>query len=181
MNPLDVIRQYYEPGSLAYRVLVEHSQRVTEKALAIAARLSAEGVDTAFIEQAAMLHDIGILRVHAPEIGCHGTLPYVCHGVEGARLLQAQGMHSMARVCENHVGVGITVEDIDRQKLPLPRRNMVPETLEEQIICYADKFYSKHPERLHEAATPEAIRQRLARYGMEKVRRFDLWLQQFGP
>lgn len=50
---------------------------------------------------------------------------------------------SWARVAERHTGAGITIEDIDTQSLPLPRRDYVPETLLERLVCYADKFYSK--------------------------------------
>ncbi|MEZ4602993.1 MAG: hypothetical protein R2861_06175 [Desulfobacterales bacterium] len=37
----------------------------------------------------------------------------------------------------------MSVDEIQTHHLPLPLRSMVPVTLEEEIICYADKFFSK--------------------------------------
>jgi len=41
---------------------------------------------------------------------------------------------------ERHVGAGITQEEA--VKLGLPPRDYVPQTLEEKIVCYADKLIS---------------------------------------
>ncbi len=180
MNPLELIQKYYEPKSLAYRILVEHSQRVAEKAMRIADRLGTDGIDVRFLEEAALLHDIGILYVNEPQIGCHGDRPYVCHGYLGRELLEKEGLPRHAIVCETHVGVGITREEIQRHGLPLPARDMLPQTLEETIIAFADKFYTKHPDHLDEEKTPDEIRRRLAKYGPEKVAVFNQWLEMFG-
>ncbi len=180
MNPLDLIRKYYPPDSLAYRILVEHSQRVTEKALRIAHRLGRDELDLQFLEEAAMLHDIGIFYTHEPQIGCHGTHPYVCHGYLGRELLEKEGLPRHAIVCETHVGVGIARDEIEQNGLPLPLRDMLPRTLEEKLIAYADKFFTKNPERLSEEKSPEAIRRRLAKYGPQKIAVFDEWHQMFG-
>lgn len=91
-----------------------------------------------------MLHDIGIFLTDAPGIDCHGTEPYIAHGTLGAALLRDNGVsEEIARVAERHTGAGITVDDIDSMHLPLPRRDLMPETLLEKLVCYADKFYSK--------------------------------------
>ena len=57
--------------------------------------------------------------------------------------MRAEGYPRHARVCERHTGTGITLAMIEERGLPLPHRDFMPETLEEQLICYADKFYSK--------------------------------------
>ena len=33
MNPYDIIEKYYDPGSELYKILVDHSEKVKEKAL----------------------------------------------------------------------------------------------------------------------------------------------------
>ena len=135
-------------------------------------------IDTDFVRNAAMLHDIGIVRVDAPGIECHGTEPYIRHGVCGAEMLRAEGLpESYARVCERHTGAGLTLNDIVSQNLPLPHHDLQPETIEEKLICYADKFYSKT--RLnHEKSFEEALRS-LQKFGEEGVLRFREWKNLF--
>ena len=81
MNPADLIREYYDPAGKAYGLLMRHGHQVARKALAVAARVEVPATDLAFIESAAVLHDIGIFLTYAPLLGCTGTRPYLCHGV----------------------------------------------------------------------------------------------------
>ena len=134
-------------------------------------------MDRNFIMEAAMLHDIGICRCDAAGIQCLGTEPYICHGRIGAEMLRQEGFPRHARVCERHTGAGLSKEDIISQNLPLPHEDFLPETLEEQVICYADKFYSKtHPER--EKSVEQAERS-LAKFGDEGLNRFKQWEKMF--
>jgi uncharacterized protein len=82
-------------------------------------------------------------------------------------------------VCERHVGVGITVQDIDEKKLPLPRRDIVPSTIEEEIISLADKFFSKGEERLGKEKTIEEVRNEQKKFGEANVQFFDAWIKKF--
>ena len=181
INPIDIIEKYYPLNSLAYRVLMTHSRRVADKALAIVDRLPELAADRRFIEEAAMLHDIGIVHVKAPKIGCNGTHPYIAHGILGRAMLEKEGLPRHALVCERHTGVGITREDIRRQALPLPERDMVPLTLEEEIICYADCFFSKNPKKLTIERSVASIRKKMLRFGEDKGLIFDSWVVRFGP
>lgn len=180
MNPLDLIRDYYRPGSQAFRVLVRHSGLVAEAALEVAGRVPHFSPDAAFIREASMLHDIGMLYTRAPGIGCFGQYPYVYHGYLGRILLEKHGLRSHALVCERHVGAGITEADIESQGLDLPKRGMVPETIEEQIICFADSFFSKTPPPQGTRRTAEEVIASLRPYGKDKVERFRGWLDTFG-
>jgi len=175
LDPIELLSQYYEPGSDTFRILVRHGREVAEKALAAAERVPHLSPDPIFIQTAAMLHDIGIFMIHAPGLGCHGKFPYVCHGYLGRELLEERGFSELARVCERHMGVGVTRADIRNQNLPLPLRDMVPISIEEQIICYADKFYSKRPAGGSRKKTVEEIKQDLLAFGPDKVRRFEHW------
>jgi uncharacterized protein len=89
----------------------------------------------------------------------------------GADLLRKEGYPRHALVCERHTGTGITMEMIEQYNLPLPHRDMCPQTMEEQLICFADKFYSKT--RLNEEKSIERIRISMARYGEASVFIFD--------
>ena len=112
-------------------------------ALEMAARHPELNIDTQFVEEAAMLHDLGIFLTDAPRIHCYGTESYLCHGYLGAELLRGLGLERHARVCERHTGTGLTKEQIVANGWNLPVKDFVPETIEEQLVCFADKFYSK--------------------------------------
>lgn len=178
MQPEKIIEKYYaqQPGLMA--LLLRHSRQVAEKAMEVLDAHPGIGADRAFVREAAMLHDIGILHTNAPGIGCMGGEPYICHGRLGAEMLRNEGFPAHARVAERHTGTGLTADTIRRQGLPLPHEDFVPETIEEQIVCYADKFFSKsHPEK---AKTPEQVRQMLSRFPDADLKRWDSWVALFG-
>ena len=178
MDPYAILAAHYPPDAPLTRTLLDHSRHVADKALAVARSVPQLHPNLTFIGEAALLHDIGILHTKAPTIHCHGREPYVCHGIIGRRLLEAHGLPVHALVCERHVGTGITIADIQRQQLPLPLRDMQPQTIEETIVCYADKFFSKIvTDREHRM---EEILADLARYGKEKADRFLEWHRLFG-
>ena len=120
-----------------------------------------------------MLHDIGIFKCDAAGIQCFGTEPYICHGRIGAELLRSEGFPRHARVCERHTGAGITKAQIIAQNLPLQQQDFLPETMEEKVICYADKFFSKT--HLDREKTIEQAEKSLSKFGDEGVLRFREW------
>jgi uncharacterized protein len=179
VDPEALIDRFYPPGDPAREILREHGFRVTDLALEIADRAGIPGLDRAFIAEAAPIHDIGIGRTFAPGIGCRGPDPYIRHGIIGRELLDAIGLDRHARVCECHVGAGLTIAEIDRQNLPLPRREMLPVSVEEMIIAYADKFHSKSGGGRYR--TVSDVRARLLAHGPHQAARFDAWVARFGP
>ncbi len=172
MNPLEIIDKYCKEEELRHILLV-HSRAVADKALAIARNHPELQADEQFIEEAALLHDIGIVRVNAPAIACVGEEPYICHGILGAEILRAEGLERHALVCERHTGTGLTLQQIIAQQLPLPHRDMQPVSIEEQIICFADKFFSKT--RLESEKSVEQARRSLEKFGEEGLVKFDAW------
>ena len=180
INYQSVIDHFYKEDDALRHILLVHSRQVAGKALQIALRHPELQLDTDFLETAAMLHDIGIVRCDAPGIQCFGTEPYICHGRIGAEMLRSllgQEAESIARVCERHTGAGLTEKDIVSQDLPLPHQDFLPETIAEQVICYADKFYSKS--HLEREKTVEQAARSLAKFGSEGVERFRKWAQMF--
>jgi uncharacterized protein len=179
INPKGLITKYYQNHPLAQSILLEHSEAVANKAVAIARKLNLPEKDCGFIDEATMLHDIGMIFTHAPSIGCKGNKPYICHGYLGHDLLKKEGWPEHALVCERHTGTGLTIDDIKRQNLPLPHRDMMPLSLPEQIITYADKFFSKDPGQLGTEQALEKVRNKLLRHGPDKLQIFDNWHQRF--
>lgn len=177
MNPLDIIAKYYPVESDAYRIIVTHSRSVTDKALSLARMHPGLDLDLAFIEEAGMLHDIGIFLCNAPDIDCHGDAKYICHGYLGAELMCKEGYPRHALVCERHTGTGISLAMIEENNYPLPHRDMIPVSPEEQLICFADKFFSKT--KLEKEKPVKKIREALSKYGDETIIRFDNWCKLF--
>ena len=178
-----IITKYCAGNAELQQILLIHSRQVADRALAIL-RLHPEWVeqglvDPVFVEEAAMLHDIGVVLCDAPKIHCVGTHAYIEHGYLGAEILRKEGLLKHADVAERHTGTGITMEQIMREQLPIPLQDYTPRTLEERLICYADKFYSKT--RLGEDKPMAKIRQHLWKYGSDTVFRFDEMQQFFEP
>ena len=177
MNYLQIIDKYYPVENELKHILMVHSRQVANKAVQIAERHPELGADRQFVEEAAMLHDIGIFRCDAAGIQCFGTEPYICHGTIGAALLREEGYARHARVCERHTGAGLSLHDIIAQNLPITHHDLLPETIEEQIVCYADKFFSKT--KLHQEKTVEQAIRSLSKFGDEGVARFVKWSEIF--
>lgn len=172
-----IIDKYYPEDNELKRLLIRHSRDVADRALSIIDRHPELHLDRQFVEEGAMLHDIGIFMTDAPGIHCHGTDPYIRHGFDGAELLRKDGFPKHARVCERHTGAGITVAEIRKQNLPLPEQDFLPETLEEKVICYADKFYSKSsPDKVK---TIERAERSVAKHGEDGLERFREWERMF--
>lgn len=177
MDALAVINKYYPEDDELKHILLTHSRSVADKALWIADRHPELNLDRTFLEEAALLHDIGVFLTDAPGIHCHGSHPYICHGYLGSQLLQAEGFPKHALVCERHTGAGLSLNGILEQNLPVPHREMVPVSLEEQVICFADKFFSKT--HLDREKTVEKALKSIAKFGVEGTERFNAWLERF--
>lgn len=180
LDYFSLIHKYIDPENSFYRIYLPHVTLVTNKALAIGRKVGLAAEQLQFIEEAGMLHDIGIVKIKSDLYKNDSQLPYLCHGVEGSSILTAEGLPRHALVAERHTGVGITLDEIEQHHLPLPKRDLTPQTIEEKIICYADLFFSKRIESLWEEESVETIRTELAAFGDEKVAIFDDWHRQFG-
>lgn len=177
MDYQKIIDKYYPDDDELRRLLLRHSRDVADKALSVCDRHPELRLDRQFVEEGAMLHDIGIFLTDAPGIHCHGSDPYIRHGIDGAELLRHDGFPRHARVCERHTGAGISRQQIELQQLPLPAADYLPETMEEQLICYADKFFSKsHPDRMR---TVEKAITSIAKFGGDGLMRFKRWVALF--
>ena len=140
--------------------VINHCLAVTNLALEIAGKLEKKGhrIDLQLVEAGALLHDLGRSKTHA-----------VDHSLVGAQIAQTIGLpQAVIDIIKRHVGAGIT--DEEAEWLGWPKDNYVPQTLEEKVVCYADKRID------HDKVMPiETEIERLRREGMveaaERVRR----------
>lgn len=178
LDYIKILEKYYSRGSELYNLLIAHSQQVANLAKELADSNPQLNIDCDFVYEAAMLHDIGIFKTHAPSIYCVGNMPYICHGYLGREILEAEGLPRHALVCEHHTGSGLTLDEIIAQGLPLPQRDMLPTTIEEKLVCYADKFFSKS--RIEPAKPIEKVQTDMARFGEATLSRFNELIALFG-
>ena len=173
MNPLAVIDKFYPADDELRRLLLVHSWHVADMALRCEARHPELGLDRSLLLRGALVHDIGIVGTNAPRIHCYGDMPYLMHGFIGARMLRTLGLEAEARICERHTGTGLSRQVISESILPIESRDYFPESMEEKLVCYADKFYSKS--RPNEVKTFEQACNSLMRFGEDGVRKFCEW------
>ena len=177
---ISILKKYYPEDGIAFNYLYQHSMAVAQLAVQIATKHPELHPDIPFVHTSALLHDIGIFMTNAPVIGCHGQLPYIAHGYLGREILEKEGYPEHALVCERHVGVGISKEDVITHKLPLPARDMVPQSTEEEIVCYADKYFSKNAGKLFTPKSPEKILKKLEKHGADKPEIFRRFMEKYG-
>ena len=126
-----------------------HSEKVADKALEIANKITKVEVDKNLIEIGALLHDIGRTKTHGFK-----------HALIGGKILRERGFSDkLAKICETHILGGLDIEDAKR--FGLPEKDFLPTSLEEKIICLADK---------HMAGTREVTIKE----------RFNRWFQKYG-
>ena len=74
------------------------------------------------------MHDIGRSETHGFK-----------HALIGGQILRQEGLpEELARICETHILGGLDSQDA--KKVGLPERDFLPESLEEKIVCLADKM-----------------------------------------
>ena len=116
--------------------IIQHSIAVADKAIEIAKRIQIAGhlVDIEVVESGALLHDIGRVKSQ----GFH-------HAAEGSKILRKFGLpESIVRIADTH-----------------SLEALWPRTIEEKIVCYADKVVKGTQEiTVHD--------------------RFDLWMKRYG-
>jgi uncharacterized protein len=97
--------------------------------------------------QGVMLHDLGVYVCFDEDFNPDTNLPeYVYHGFEGYKLILNEGLEEeVARFSCTHTATGLTREDIERENLKVEIKDYIPVSIEEEILCFADKFHTKYP------------------------------------
>jgi len=145
---LDLLKTLKIPLSIR-----RHSEKVADKAIEIAGKIKKTQVDMNLVEIGALLHDIGRTKTHGFK-----------HALIGGKIIRQRGFsEKLARICETHILGGLDKEDAKRFRLPI--KNYIPTTLEEKIICLADK----HMAGTREVSIQERFNRWFHKYGRSKI------------
>jgi uncharacterized protein len=129
---LEILAQSNTPEEV-----VAHSIAVKDTCMKLCDLISQKNtlfkIDRKQIAVAALLHDIGRSKTHG-----------IRHAIEGAKIIRGLNakndpeIEAIAKICERHIGGGITAEGA--KKLGLPDGDYVPKTIEEKIVSYCDNM-----------------------------------------
>ncbi|MFG1886375.1 HD domain-containing protein [Micromonospora sp. NPDC049051] len=171
------LHERYAPTEEAFLLVYTHCQIVCAVAEQLLDR-NRSALSVALVRAGSLLHDIGVYRLY-DATGQLDHENYIRHGILGHALLRDLGFPELiSRFCSHHTGVGLTQEDVLRQRLPLPVNDYTADTVEEQLVMYADKFHSKTtPPTLVTTASYAAT---VRRFGADKVARFAALVEKFG-
>lgn len=176
-SQIRALHERFAPTADAFALVHTHCEIVARIADQILAGRE-HSLDVALVRAGSLLHDVGVYRLYGPT----GTLDqqnYIRHGVLGHELLRTLGYPEvLRRFCSCHTGMGLSRDDILRQRLPLPPGDYLAETEEERLVMYADKFHSKTTPPVFVSAGTYLSDVR--RFGADKVARFTALLEQYG-
>ncbi len=130
-----------------------HSLKVSEKALELAEKITDGNINLKLVEIGALLHDVGRSKTHGFN-----------HAIIGGKILRERGYpKELARICETHILGGLDKEDANN--LGLPQKDYIPQTLEEKIICLADKLING----TKEVTIEERFQKWFSKYGRTEI------------
>jgi uncharacterized protein len=178
LSEIQALHKKYAPSDEVYDLVFIHCQIIHDIAEQLIAK-NGLNVDTELVRIGCLLHDIGVHPLFGEDGKLRPGVNYITHGTEGEAILKAEGFpEAIWRFCSHHTGVGLSKQDIVTQELPLPAADYLADTDEELLIMYADKFHSKTTPPYFNSF--EWYRQDIARFGSDKVRKFEEMAEKFG-
>ncbi|TMQ95327.1 HD domain-containing protein [Actinomadura soli] len=169
------LHERYAPTAEAFELVWTHGAIVC----AIAEQIMGDtglDVNKDLVRAGCLLHDIGVYRLY-DATGALDHANYIKHGLLGHELLRDEGFPEViCRFCSHHTG--LTRDDIERQRLPIPVADYTAESAEEKLVAYADRFHSKTDPPTFLTADSYAVRAR--RFGEHKVAVFHAMRECYG-
>ena len=172
------LHKKYAPSDEVYNLVFMHCQIVYDIAVQLIEKSSLP-VDRELVKTGALLHDIGVYPLFGADGKLREGVNYITHGTEGEKILKEEGFpEAIWRFAAHHTGVGLSKQDVIKQKLPLPIADYQAESDEELLIMYADKFHSKTTPPYFNSY--EWYRKDIAKFGEDKVNKFEHMANKFG-
>lgn len=175
LKEIEALHLKYAASGKAFFIVFSHCQIIWE----IAEQLITNhklAVNQDLVKAGVLLHDIGVYTLLDAN-GVFDDANYIKHGIKGYQILSQEGLpEEICRIAERHTGVGLTKQTITEQKLPLPQKDLIAETIEERLIMYADKFHSKP----HKFNSFETYCKSARKFGPENEAKFIAFSEEFG-
>lgn len=131
----------------------KHSIAVSRKAVEIGMKIKRDKVNMELIEIGALLHDIGRSKTHGFN-----------HSLIGGQILKNKGYpKELVLICERHILGGLDADDAE--SVGLPKKDFLPQTIEEKIVCLADKHFTGHKE----VTVEQRFNRWFKKYGKSKI------------
>lgn len=172
------LHRKYAPNDAVFTLVYDHCQIVSEIAQWCVNNLSAkEKVDVGLLTTAALLHDIGAYVLFDDMGRVTNKRLYPLHAILGGKIIADEGIDErVAQIVETHLLLGLSEKEIAEKPWPLPARGYIPNSIEGELLCYADRFHSKKPT----FNSYEAFLVRLQEGMPEQVAKFEAWSKRFG-
>jgi uncharacterized protein len=175
LGSIQKIHKKYALNEEIYKIIYSHCQIVWEIANELIQKKNLK-INHELVHYGALLHDIGAYKLINSKM-IWNEKDYIKHGIIGYEILTNEGVDKpICEIARHHTGVGITREDVQNQQLPLPLSDYSPQTIEERLVMYADKFHSKTP-RFNSF---ESYSKFTRKFGEDKVKKFEKLAQEFG-
>ena len=147
ISDIEQLHHKYAPNDKVYDLVYGHCQIVCEIALWCADNIKSDSkVDTDLLQAAALLHDIGTYILFDDDGKVSNERMYPQHAILGAKIVVDEGIDmKISKIIETHVLLGLTKQEIIDTPWVLPARDYEPDTIEGELLCYADRFHSKYP------------------------------------
>lgn len=182
MMPSDgTIRQLhkkYAPNEHVFDLVYTHCKIVSEIAEWCVKQNSLR-VDTAVLRAACLLHDIGTYVLFDTEGHVENQRLYPLHAIIGAKIIADEGFDTrIAQAVETHVLLGLSKAEITQpdSQFIVPAKEYTPQTVEAELLCYADRFHSKHPT----FNDPDTFLAKLTANLPVQAERYAQYMQRFG-
>ena len=172
INPIQLLDKYYKDYAKLKEVLLAHGKSIYEMSKEISSLHPEYHINLPFMYEASYLHDIGIYKTNVNKIGCFGTEVYLMHGIIGGEIMRKEGYLDLAHACERHTGSGLDSNDLKKIGYEPPEKRIyIPQTIEEKLLCYCDKFFSKSDVTIK--FTKQDILTKRSKYGDNVLQRMN--------
>lgn len=139
------VHKRYARNDTVFDLVYTHCQIVAEIALWCADNIN-EPVDRDLLQAACLLHDIGTYALFDAEGNSDNAHNYKQHAIFGSALVLEEGFDPrIADLIRTHVLLGLSKDEVVSHGFGMPLNDYQPTSLEGRLLCYADRFHSKHP------------------------------------
>lgn len=172
------LHKKYAPNELVFDLVYMHCRIVCEIAEWCVEQKGLV-VDIELLRAACLLHDIGTYVLYDAEGHVENRRLYPLHAIIGAKIIADEGFDErIVNAIETHILLGLSKEEITQpgSKFILPAKDYTPQTIEAELLCYADRFHSKHPT----FNDPDTFLVKLTASLPVQAERYAKYMQRFG-